>query len=151
MIQRNAAQGGSRAALMQNIQAGATGTQRVLGRGLSTSFQNQGNVNAQIRNQAAQFNAQQRGMANRINAQYNRENQLINAQRRQNQIAGVTGAITGYGRDLMASDKFDIMAQIQAPENYKFNTIQDSLFRQIFGINPVGAYQSVDTGTRLTK
>jgi hypothetical protein len=105
MIRRGAAQGGSRAGLMQNLITGATGTQRQLGRQFSTSLQGEANQNAQIRNQAAMFNAQQRAIAGRLNVQAERENQLINAQRRQNQIAGVTGAATGYMRDLMAANR----------------------------------------------
>jgi len=117
---RRAARGrGTQQGLTQTTIAGATGAQRIAGQQFGKSLQQEGNVNAQIRNQASQFNAQQRGVTDRLNTQQNRENQLINEQRRAGRIGGVTGAITGYGKDLMAADQYDQMLQIMAPENYQ--------------------------------
>ena len=134
MIRRGAAQGGSRAGLMQNLLAGATGTQRNLGRGLSQSYQTEENTNAQLRNQAGFFNAQQRAIA----ARGNRENQLINQSRRDAQIGGVGSAITGYGKDLMAAGQYDQMINMLSVENpnYDFTKGKDSLFRKIVQASP---------------
>ena len=134
MIRRGAAQGGSRAGLMQNLLAGATGTQRNLGRGLSQSYQTEENTNAQLRNQAGFFNAQQRAIA----ARGNRENQLINQSRRDAQIGGVGSAITGYGKDLMAAGQYDQMINMLSAENpnYDFTKGKDSLFRKIVQASP---------------
>lgn len=109
---RGAAKGrGTQQGLTQTTIAGATAAQRVAGEQFVGSQEAEANKNALIRNQAEQFNAQQRARAGQTNlglamrrGQYDRENALINAQRRTNQIAGVTGAITGYGRDLMSAN-----------------------------------------------
>jgi hypothetical protein len=91
--------------------AGSTAAQRVAGSELNRSVEGQANTNAQIRNQVGMFNAQQRAQTGQMNlrtallrGQYGRENQLINANRRTNQIAGVTGAISGYGRDVLSAN-----------------------------------------------
>ena len=128
--------GGSKSKLQERLLAGATGTQRVLGRGASQSFQREAVTNAQIRNQAEQFNAQQRAIAQRLNLGQERENLLINEQRRAGRIGGVAGAITGYGRDLLAADQYDQMLQIMAPENYRFGQEKDSPFRRALQVSP---------------
>lgn len=136
MVRRGAAGFGSRSKLMQNLQAGATGTQRQEGRLFSKSLQGEQNQNAMIKNQASQFNAQQRSMADRLNTQQDRENLLINEGRRGNRITGVTNAISGYGKDLMRADQYDQMLQIMAPENYRLGIGDDSLFRQLVQASP---------------
>jgi hypothetical protein len=135
MIRRSGAGIGSRAGLMQNLQAGATGTQRQAGRLFSKSLQGEQNQNAQIRNQANQFNAQQRSMADRLNNQYGRENQLINAQRRTNQIAGVTGAVTGYGRDLLQANRDTGLLRLEESKDYPIQQRNDSRIKQLLGID----------------
>ena len=135
MIRKGAAGFGSRSKLMQNLQAGATGTQRVAGRQFSKSLQGEQNQNAQIKNQASQFNAQQRSITDRINNQYGRENQLINANRRTNQIAGVTGAVTGYGRDLMSANRDTGYLRLEEDEEFPIMQQNDSRLKQILGVN----------------
>jgi len=131
--------GGSRAKLSQRLQAGATGTQRNLGRGLSTSFQNEGNINAQIRNRAGEFNAQQRSIADRLNFQYDREGQLINEQRRGQRWASGLGALTDYGMDINRANQFDVMAQMATPDNYRFQAGRgDTPLRRILGMTQPG-------------
>ena len=54
-----------------------------------------------------------------LNAQRERENLLINEQRRAGRIGGVTGAVTGYGKDLLSSSKYDQMMRMMEPDNFK--------------------------------
>jgi hypothetical protein len=150
VIRRQAKGTGSKSALLENVLAGATGTQRIAGEGIEESIENQGNINAQIRNQAAQFNAQQEAQARAINARnklfgaqfgqqnalIGRENELINQQRRDSQIGGLTSAVTGYGRDLMAANQYDQMIDIIGGNNPNYQITQgpDSPFRRLFQI-----------------
>ena len=120
------------------------------------SVESQGNINAQIRNEVAARNQQsqlQAAMANQRNQQYgsqvSRENQLINEQRRSQRIGGVTGAITGYGRDLLAADQYDQMLQIMAPDNFQFGADKDSKFRRALQVSPTMKRSFSDLGQRL--
>jgi len=143
MITRNARGTGSQAGLMENILAGATGTQRAAGEAFNQSLEGEGNVNAQIRNQTSQFNAAQQAQAAQINArnkmfasQQERENVFVNDQRRQNRIGAVTGAVQGYTRDRLAANQYDQMVNMMAPDNYSVQADKDSLFRKLFQISP---------------
>ena len=119
MVRRGARGRGTKSGLTSTILAGATGTQRIAGQQIGKSFEDESNVNVQIRNQAGQFNAAQRARAGVLNAQRERENLLINEQRRAGRIGGVTGAVTGYGKDLLSSSKYDQMMRMMEPDNFK--------------------------------
>jgi hypothetical protein len=146
MIRGGAAQGGSRAGLMQNLLAGATGTQRNLGRGLSKTYQTEENVNAQLRGQADMFNAQNQMVADR----FDRENMLINQQRRDAQITGVGSAITGYGKDLVAANQYEDQMDLLSAENPDFNFGQEEekWWNKTFGITPKTRVNIFNTGRR---
>lgn len=155
IISRGARGTGSQASLMENILAGTTGTQRATGTAFNQSIENQGNVNAQIKNQVTQANAEQRLQAEAINqrnsmlaSQVERENALINASRRDAQLGAVGDAITGYGRDLLAANQYDQMLQIMAPDNYKIGSSRDNLFRRIFQISPDMKINFLNTNDR---
>jgi len=140
---RGAARGrGTKQGVTQSTIAGATGAQRIAGQQFSASQEAEANKNAAIRNQAAMFNAQQRAQAGQTNlrsammrGQVERENQLINAQRRQNQIAGVTGAITGYGRDLMSAQRDTGYLALEQSPDYPILQQGDTGFRRFMGIS----------------
>jgi hypothetical protein len=140
---RGAARGrGTKQGVTQSTIAGATGAQRIAGQQFSQSQEAEANKNAAIRNQAAMFNAQQRAQAGQTNlrtammrGQIERENQLINAQRRQNQIAGVTGAITGYGRDLMSAQRDTGYLALEQSPDYPILQQGDTRFKQLMGIS----------------
>lgn len=143
VIARNARGTGSQASLMENILAGTTGTQRAAGSAFNQSLEQEGNVNAQIKNQTSQFNAAQQTQAAQMNTrnqlyanQLDRENVLFNDQRRQNRIGAVTGAAQGYTKDRLASNQYDQMINMMAPDNYSVQASKDSLFRRIFQISP---------------
>ena len=163
MIRNRASRSGSGAEAMENIIAGATGTQRVTGQQTSGSLQNEGNINAQIRNQTSQFNAAQQAQAAGINAQQQqfghnverqnmmlgRENRLINQGRSDAQFSGVFDAIQGYGRDLMSADRYDQMINIMAPDNYKPTAGKDSWSRRFFQYSPEFRMKFFNTGDRI--
>ena len=65
-----------------------------------------------------------------------RENAMINAERRDARTSGIMGAITGYGKDLMAADQYDQMVAMMTPDNYKAVVGKDSGFRKLFGVSP---------------
>lgn len=154
---RGAAKGrGTQQGVTQTTIAGATAAQRVAGSEFEKSVESEGNVNAQIRNEVAARNQQsqlQAAVSNQRNQQYgfqmSRENQMINEQRRSQRVGGVTSAITGYGKDLMASDQYDQMLQIMAPENYQFGEDRDSLFRRLAQVSPTMKRSFSDLGQRL--
>jgi len=141
LITRNARGTGSQSGLMENILAGVTGTQRAAGQAFNQSLENEGNVNAQIKNQTSQFNAAQAGQAAQLNSrnqlyanQLDRENVMFNEQRRGNRIGAVTDAISGYTKDRMAANQFDQQVNMVQGQNPNFNLSQDrsSLFNRIF-------------------
>lgn len=143
MIEGSAKGLGSQNALMENIIAGRTGTQRVAGQQFNQSIENEGNVNANILNETGRFNAAQSGEAARINMQndlysnqINRENLMINTERRDSKIKGIVDSVTGYGKDLMAADQYDNMLNMMTPDNYKAYASKDSQARKFFGISP---------------
>ena len=131
MLRRSAAQRGSISGAQQSLITGATGTQRVLGRGLSQSLQREEAQNLQAGQQADVFNAQQRAIANRLNVQQQRENQLINQQRRDAQIAGVTGAVTGYGRDVAAARRDTGYLRLEEDPDYPIQQRDDTRLNRI--------------------
>ena len=144
MIQGSARGQGSQNALMENILAGQTGTQRIAGEQFGKSLENEGNVNAQIKNQAGQFNAQQAMQATQLNNQnkmyaneIKRENMMINQERKDSQIGGIMDSVTGYARDRMDASQYDNMLQMMTPDNYKATSGQDSKWRRLFGFSPV--------------
>ena len=138
MIRRGAKVGGSRSGYMQNVIGGATATGRTAGRQFSKSLEGEENINAQIRNRAGMFNAQQRGITGRLNAQRQRENLMINEQRRAGRIGGVTGAITGYGKDLMASSQYDQMLRMLEPDQFKlYSKEEQGKLLKFFGISDI--------------
>jgi len=158
MVRRAAKARGSQQGVTQSTIAGATATQRGAGEAFNKSLEGEANENARIRNQAAQFNAMQRARAGETNlrnamlrSQYERENALINAQRRDQQISGVLGAVTGYGRDLMAADRDTGMLHLATPDNYRMlaSPDQNTLFRRRFGLSDIPYRQFVDTGDKL--
>ena len=143
VIRKNARGLGSQNALMENILAGTTATQRATGEQFGKSLENEGNVNAQIKNQADQFNAQQRMQATQINNQnklyanqIKRENEMINAERKNAQIQGVVDSVTGYAKDRMAADQYDQMIGIMAPDNYGVFKGEDSWLRKALQVSP---------------
>lgn len=150
IIKRNARGMGSRSGLMENIQAGVTGTQRIAGQGIEESYEKEANLNAQIRNQIDQANAAREAQAMQMNqrnkmfasqidyqnAMAERENQMINQGRKDAQIGGVGEAITGYGKDILAAGQYDQMPNMLAPDNYSIGSGKDSLFRRLFQISP---------------
>jgi len=143
VIGRNARGTGSQAGLMENILAGTTGTQRAAGTAFNQSLENEGNVNAQIRNQTSQFNAQSDMQASQMNSrnklyanQLDRENVLFNDQRRQNRIGSVTNAVTGYTKDRVAADQYDQMLNMMKPENYEAFASNDSWLRRLMQVSP---------------
>jgi hypothetical protein len=145
---RYAARGrGSQAGLTETIGAGTTASQRIAGQQFGQSLQREGNVNAQIRNQAQQFNAQQQTRASMINAQIQREQMLINQQRRDAQVGGVGQAITGYGQDLMTANQYDQMVNLLSAENpnYNISAGKDSLLRRIFQVSKGQKVNFLDT------
>lgn len=153
MIANNARGTGSMAGLMDNIQAGATGTQREAGTRFGQSLQNEGTMNAQIQNQADQFNASQ-GLAaagmnerNRMFAKnMERENSMINADRKDARTKGIMDSVTGYFRDRMRADQYDNQMAMMTPDNYKAVTGKDSWLRNLLQINPNMNMQFQDTG-----
>jgi len=141
LITRNARGTGSQSGLMENILAGVTGTQRAAGQAFNQSLENEGNVNAQIKNQTSQFNAAQAGQAAQLNSrnqlyanQLDRENVMFNEQRRGNRIGAITDSISGYTKDRMAANQFDQQVNMVQGQNPNFNLSQDrsSLFNRIF-------------------
>ena len=142
MITRNARGTGSQQSLMENIIAGSTGTQRAAGSAFNQSLENEGNVNAQIKNQASQFNAAQAGQAAQFNArdkmyamEMERENAMINQQRRENQIGAVTGSISGYMGDLEDAKNYDSMLDMMKPENYELQQKDLTPFQKFLQLN----------------
>lgn len=134
---------GSQAGLMENIQAGVTGTQRVAGEQFGRSLENEGNINAQILNETSRFNAAQRAQAQEMNmrsklygTQMERENVMIDAERRDARTQGIMDSIIGYGRDRMKADQYDRMLQIATPDDYRIEVGKDSKLRKLFGISP---------------
>jgi len=157
MITRNARGTGSQAGLMENILAGATGTQRAAGTAFNQSIEQEGNVNAQIKNEASARNAQlgmqagQMNMRNKLYAnQLDRENVLFNDQRRQNRIGAVTGAVTGYSKDLLAANQYDQMINMMAPDNYQLTQGPDSPFKRLFQISQDQRISFRNTGDKAT-
>lgn len=143
MIQGSARGQGSQNALMENILAGQTGTQRIAGEQFGKSLENEGNVNAQIKNQAGQFNAQQAMQATQMNNQnkmyaneIKRENMMINQERKDSQIGGIMDSVTGYARDRMDASQYDNMLQMMTPDNYKATSGQDSKWRRLLQFSP---------------
>jgi outer membrane lipoprotein SlyB len=133
LITRSARGTGSQAGLMENILAGATGTQRAAGEAFNLSLEGEANVNAQIRNQTSQFNAAQQAQAAQMNArnrlygtQLDRENVLIDDQRRQNRIGAITGAAQGYTRDRQAASQYDQMVNLEIGANPNFGLRQSA-------------------------
>jgi len=125
LITRSARGTGSQAGLMENILTGATGTQRVAGEQFGASLEQEGNINAQIRNQVSQFNAAQAAQAAQLNTrnkiysmEMERENAMIADTRRANQIGAITGSISGYMGDLQQAGQYDDMLDMLKPENY---------------------------------
>ena len=149
-IRRAAKQGGSQASLVGNTIAGATGTQRVASTQFGQSIQQEGNVNAQIRNQANQFNAQSQNRVNQQNFERDREELLINQQRRDAQIGGVGNAISGYGSDLMSANQYDQMINMLSADNpnYDFTGGQDSKLRRFFQVSQPIQKTFLNTGDR---
>jgi len=140
MVRRAAKGRGTQQGVTGSTIAGSTATQRQAGSAFNRSLEAQENENARIRNQAAQFNAQQRARAGETNlrsalmrGQYERENALINAQRRTNQIAGITGAITGYGRDLLQANRDTGFMRLQEDPEYPIQQRNDALWKRILG------------------
>lgn len=134
---------GSMSSLMENIQAGATGTQREAGRRFGESLQNEGTANAQILNQISQFNAAQGMRANEMNERNRmfasnmlRENAMINADRRDSRIKGIIDNISGLSRDKTRADQYDTSLHLAAPENTEWQVGQDSWLRRLFGVSP---------------
>lgn len=152
MIANNARGTGSMAGLMDNIQAGATGTQREAGTRFGQSLQNEGTMNAQIQNQADQFNASQ-GLAaagmnerNRMFAKnMERENMMINADRRDSRIKGISDSVTGYFKDRLRADQYDTSLHLAAPDNTEWQVGRDSNWRRLLGISPVINRATVNT------
>lgn len=151
MIEGSAKGLGSQNALMENILAGRTGTQRVAGQQFNQSIENEGNINANILNETGRFNAAQNAEAARINMQndlysnqINRENLMINTDRKDSKIQGILDSVTGYGKDLLAANQYDTMLGMMTPENYKAYASKDSKARKFFGISP-------DMGMKLSK
>jgi hypothetical protein len=144
IIARNARGAGSQNALMENILAGTAGTQRTAGQQFNASIENEGNINAQIKNDTQRVNAQLGMNAEQMNSrnrllehQFNTEMGLINEQRRDAKIGGIMDSVTGYGRDLMEANKYDQMLNMMmADKDYKVNATKDNLFRKIFQISP---------------
>lgn len=148
---------GSQSSLMENIQAGVTGTQRAAGERFGTSLENEGNINAQILNQTSQFNAAQAMRAremnerNRLLAQnMERENFMINADRKNARTQGIVGALTGYGKDRLKANQYDQMLEMMTPENYRMGVGKDSWLRNLFGISPDMKRFFVDTGDTIS-
>lgn len=142
MIINSARNTGSANAAMENIIAGATGTQRVAGQLYGKSLQDEQNMNAGIRNQASQFNAAQRERANQINSQnkmyanqISSQNKMINAERSDARTAGILDSITGYGKDLMAADQYNTMLKIATPDNFKLIATNDKPWKRFLGVN----------------
>jgi hypothetical protein len=142
MVRRAAKARGSQQGVTQSTIAGATATQRGAGEAFNRSLEGESNENARIRNQAAQFNAMQRARAGETNlrsalmrGQYDRENALINAQRRTNQIAGITGALTGYGRDLLQANRDTGFLRLEEDPDYPIQQRNDALWKRIFGVD----------------
>ena len=157
MITRNARGIGSQAGLMENVIAGATGTQRAAGSAFNQSLEQEGNVNAQIKNQVSQFNASQAGQAAQINArnkmyanQFDRENLLISDQRRQGRIGSVVNAVQGYGQDLMSAKRDDQMINMMSAEsdNYDIRQGEDSFWKRFFQLSKDGRIDFKNTGDK---
>lgn len=160
LITRNARGTGSQAGLMENIIAGATGTQREAGTAFNQSLENEGNVNAQIKNQVSQFNAAQTSQAARLNSQnklyatqLGRENTIFKDNRRQNRIGAVTGAVAGYTKDRLAAGQYDQMVNMEMARNPNFNLNQadPTFWRRLAGItDPIEGINFTNTGDTLT-
>ena len=143
MVMGAARGSGSQASLMENIQAGATGTQRVAGDQFGRSLETEGNMNAQIMNESQQLNEANRQRASEMNnrnqmfaTNLERENMMINADRKDARTSGIMGAITGYGKDRMAADQYDQMLEMATPENYRMGVGKDSPLRRLLGVSP---------------
>lgn len=108
MVQRNAAQTGSKGQAMENILTGATTAQNVYGQQRGQVEENVRNTNAQILNRAEEINAQHRATIDRINTQL-----------RNQRVGNIFGAATGYARDIQDARKTSGMMQIMSPENYE--------------------------------
>jgi len=158
MVMGAAKGSGSQASLMENIQAGATGTQRVAGEQFGKSLETEGNVNAQIMNEAQQINEANRLRATEMNQRnkmyatgLERENTMINAERKDARTAGIMGAVTGYAKDRMAADQYDQMLEMATPENYRMGVGKDSAFRKLLGISPTMKRFFENTGDTTSK
>jgi len=143
LINANARGTGSQSGLMDQLLAGTTATQEVAGQQINASLENEGNVNAQIKNQvgaqnaqldlnAAQMNMQNEMYANRMN----RENMMINADRKDARISGVINNVKGYAKDRTRANQYDQMINVMAPDNYKAVAGKDSSFRKFMGFSP---------------
>ena len=85
-------------------------------------------------------------------AQTARENEMINVQRKDQMYQGLIGAATGYGKDVMAADRYDQMLQMMTPENYQAIAGQAKRprLREILGISDPMEMIFKDTGQRFS-
>jgi len=150
---------GSQAGLMENILAGATGTQRVAGEAFNKSLEQEANINAQIETQTSQFNAAQAAQAGQMNmrgkmfeTQLGRENVMVNEERRGNRIGAITGAVSGYLGDKSRADQYDQMVNMEIARNPNFGLQQKdpTFWRKLAGItDPIENINFTNTGDTL--
>ena len=159
MVRRSARGRGTQQGVTSATIAGATGTQRVAGSEFNRLLEQEQNVNAQIINRAREAEAtrelQVGGMNQRLKlaqAQTARENEMINVQRKDQMYQGLIGAATGYGKDVMAADRYDQMLQMMTPENYQAIAGQAKRprLREILGISDPMEMIFKDTGQRFS-
>ena len=156
MVTRGARNIGSQAGMMENIIAGATGTQRAAGEAFNRSLEAEAVENARIENQTSQFNAAQAGRAGEMNmrnklyaTQLGRESTMFDEQRRQEQIFGVTDAVQGLGKDLMTAQRDDQMINLEMARNPNFGLRQQqsTFWRKMAGItDPIEELSFTNTG-----
>ena len=63
-----------------------------------------------------------------------RTEQLINQQRRDAQIAGVTGAVTGYGRDVAAARRDTGYLRLEEDPDYPIQQRATTRWKKLMGI-----------------
>lgn len=93
----------SKGAYTAGLTSGSTGLDRNLAAQLGQSYQNEGNINAQLTNQARQYNAGERSRVNQLNESM----EQARRERQRDYLASIIGGGSGLSRDITATRQQD--------------------------------------------
>jgi hypothetical protein len=157
-LRQAAKQRGTQQGLTQSVIGGGTEIQQVGGQQFTASQEAQANRNQEITQGADIFNAQQQSLADRTNlgiamqrSQLERQNALINAGRRGEQIAGVAGAIQGFGQDVFSARQYDQMINLgMAGKDFGFSQEDPNFWRRFTGQTDPASIQFNNPNLRIS-